>query len=289
MAVDDVGDSTTSTAVNITVTATNAGPTVAITSPINGQIFTTSPASVAITATAADSDGTIASVEFYQGATKLGQDTTSPYSYTWSNATTGTYTLTAVATDNAGNKTTSAPVSITVQGPSLILTTNGTNFTPGATISLSASTVQLSGRIRRVEFYRDSVVLYKDTKSPFAYSWKSVPAGTYTLTAKAVMMTGAIYTSAPVTVTVGASQQSAMMAMSYEDPMPTVLPYRQQDGTFSLGITGQPGQTYKVWVSTDLQNWSLMTTVPNDSGFISVTDPDAPAHKQRFYRVSVQE
>jgi predicted phage tail protein len=290
VAVDDAGGATTSTPVSITITAPNSSPTVAITSPANGGTFT-APASILINATAADSDGTIARVDFYQGTTKLGQDTTSPYSYSWGSVAAGSYTLTAVAVDSAGNTATSAPVSITVQGRNVVLTTNGTSFTPGATISLSASTAQLSGRVRRVEFYRDSILLFKDTKYAYAYSWKGVPAGTYVLKAKAVMLSGVTYTSAPVTVVVGASQPSAMMAVSssYEDPMPTVTPYRQQDGTFNLGITGQTGQTYKVWVSADLENWTLMTTVTNDIGFISVTDPDAPNHKQRFYRVSVQE
>ena len=57
---------------------------------------------------AADSDGTIAKVEFYQGATKLVEDTTAPYGYTWSSVAAGTYSLTVKATDNGGAATTSA-------------------------------------------------------------------------------------------------------------------------------------------------------------------------------------
>ena len=34
--------------------------------------------------TASDSDGTVAKVEFFNGTTKLGQDTTAPYGFTWS-------------------------------------------------------------------------------------------------------------------------------------------------------------------------------------------------------------
>jgi hypothetical protein len=289
-AIDNQGAHTDSLTATVTVNAPNQAPTIAVSSPADGSHFT-SPANIPINAIAVDPDGSVTRVEFYNGATKLGEDTTSPYSYTWSNVASGTYALTAVAVDNAGNTTHSAPVSITVQSGNVVLTTNGTSFTPGATISLSASTSQLSGRVRRVEFYRDSVLLFRDTKFAYAYSWKDVPAGTFVLQAKAVMLSGATYTSAPVTVVVGASQPSATMAVSTssEDPMPTVAPYRQQEGAFNLGITGQAGQTYKVWVSADLENWSLMTTVTNDIGFVSVTDPDAPNHKQRFYRVSVQE
>jgi predicted phage tail protein len=71
---------------------------------------------VDLTATASDTDGSVAKVEFYSGATLLGTDTSSPYSFTWSSVPAGTYSLTAVAYDNLGAKTTSAARSITVTG-----------------------------------------------------------------------------------------------------------------------------------------------------------------------------
>jgi hypothetical protein len=69
---------------------------------------------VTLTANAADADGSVAKVEFYYGSTRLGEDTGSPYSYTWSNVPAGTHSLTARATDNTGAVTTSAAISITV-------------------------------------------------------------------------------------------------------------------------------------------------------------------------------
>ncbi|MBS1161607.1 MAG: Chitinase [Proteobacteria bacterium] len=73
------------------------------------------PASIPLTVTAADSDGTIAKVEYYQGATLVSTSTTASYSATWANAPAGTYSLTAKATDNAGGVTTCAAVTITVK------------------------------------------------------------------------------------------------------------------------------------------------------------------------------
>ncbi|WP_370088027.1 Ig-like domain-containing protein [Ekhidna sp.] len=67
-----------------------------------------------ITATASDSDGTIAKVEFFQGATKLGEDASSPYAFTWENVAAGNYSLTAVATDDKGANTTSSAVDIII-------------------------------------------------------------------------------------------------------------------------------------------------------------------------------
>jgi chitinase len=55
-----------------------------------------------VTASAADSDGTVAKVDFFAGATPIGTATSAPYSVSWSNVAAGAYSLTAVATDNAG-------------------------------------------------------------------------------------------------------------------------------------------------------------------------------------------
>jgi len=116
-AIDDDGDSTTSAAVNISVIdPSNIVPTVSLTSPLEGDTFT-APATVAIAGIASDSDGTIAKVEFFEGANKLGEDLTSPYSFNWTNVAAGRYALTSKATDNDGDLTTSVAINITVNGP----------------------------------------------------------------------------------------------------------------------------------------------------------------------------
>ncbi|NJM16326.1 MAG: hypothetical protein HC896_13965 [Bacteroidales bacterium] len=107
----------------------NDPPAVSVTSPANGASFTEG-SNVTINASASDSDGSIGLVEFYQGSTKLGEDNSSPYSYTWNSPAEGSYTLTAVATDNNGASTTSAGVGITVDAaPSggLLVNKNGTS------------------------------------------------------------------------------------------------------------------------------------------------------------------
>lgn len=98
---------------NVSISGGNTPPTVSITSPSAGASFT-APATIAINASASDSDGTITQVAFYQNGNLIGTDTSSPYSLTWSGAGAGSYTLTAVATDNGGLTTTSAGVSVTV-------------------------------------------------------------------------------------------------------------------------------------------------------------------------------
>lgn len=92
----------------------NQAPTVAITNPTADQQYT-APATVSIAATASDSDGSVAKVEFYNGTTKLGEDATSPYAFSWNNVPEGSYTIVAKAIDNNG-KSGTASVNISVTG-----------------------------------------------------------------------------------------------------------------------------------------------------------------------------
>ena len=88
-------------------TADTTAPTVSLTAPANGATYTTAQ-SVTISATAADAVG-VTRVEFYDGATLLGTDTTAPYSFGWAitSANNGSHSLTARAYDAAANVRTS--------------------------------------------------------------------------------------------------------------------------------------------------------------------------------------
>jgi len=104
--------------------STNLSPVVVLTAPAASSSFT-APATVSLAANATDSDGTVAKVEFFNGGIKLGEDTTAPYTFSWTNVAAGTYTLTAKATDNLGATTTSTEVLITVKSGSVIGTGTG--------------------------------------------------------------------------------------------------------------------------------------------------------------------
>jgi hypothetical protein len=128
----------------------NIPPTVSITSPASGATFN-APASVTINASASDSDGTIAHVDFYNGTTLLGTDTNAPYSFAWSNVAAGSYALTASATDNSGATATSTPVSIIVNGvtslpaPWLQADIGSVGLTGDASFSSGVFTIRGSG------------------------------------------------------------------------------------------------------------------------------------------------
>jgi hypothetical protein len=208
VAYDNSGASTTSASVTVSVVAAvNKAPTVSLTSPVNGASFT-APASIVLSATASDSDGSISKVEFYNGTTKLGTSTASPYTYTWTGVAAGSYSVKAVAYDNSGASTTSTPAVVTVaaaatnKAPTVSLTSpaNGTRFKTTSKITLSASASDSDGTISKVEFYNGSTLVATDTTSPYTATFTGVPVGTYTVKARAYDNKGASTTSAAVTV-----------------------------------------------------------------------------------------
>src|SRR5207247_2308835 len=103
-----------------TNSVTDVPPNVNISSPINGALFP-APVNVTLVANAWDTDGTVKKVEFFQGANKLGERTNSPYSLVWSNVASGSYSLSARATDNGGYATMSSPITISVTNSSASL------------------------------------------------------------------------------------------------------------------------------------------------------------------------
>jgi hypothetical protein len=97
----------------LSVTINTTPPAVAITLPVNGA---TVSGTETVTASASD-DIAIAGVDFLlDGVAPGAEDTAAPYSTPWNttHVGNGSHTLTAVARDAAGNRTTSAPVTVTV-------------------------------------------------------------------------------------------------------------------------------------------------------------------------------
>jgi len=212
-AYDADGGSSTSASVTVTVEAENSPPTVTLTEPANGASYT-APATITITATASDPEGQLARVEFYNGPTLVGSDTSAPYSFSWTNVTAGSYTLSAKAIDANGGSATSASVSVTVAAanapPSATLTApaNGASYPAPATITITASASDPEGQLARVEFYNGSALLGSDTSAPYTFTWANVLEGSYTLSAKAIDAAGASATTAAVTVAVAVAPQS---------------------------------------------------------------------------------
>jgi hypothetical protein len=133
------------------------------------------PNPVTLTATAADTDGTVARVDFYAGATLVGSDATSPYAATWTGAAAGAYALKAVALDNGGASTTSATRTVTARtnaAPNVSLTApdHGGVFAARVPVALSATASDSDGTVTQVDFYAGNTLLATDTTA----SWRSL-------------------------------------------------------------------------------------------------------------------
>lgn len=202
-AYDNQNASSTSSIINVTVG--NAVPAVSITAPANNATFI-APAIITIAATASDADGTVSKVEFYNGSTLLGTDTSSPYSYTWNNVGVGTYQLTAKAYDNQNVSKTSSAVNVSVTttnvAPMVTLATPTVSGTAPATVTLSATASDSDGSVAKVEFFNGSTLLNTDSVAPYGYTWNNVAAGTYSITAKATDNLGLSTTTSVQSVTV---------------------------------------------------------------------------------------
>ncbi|HEU0291675.1 MAG TPA: Ig-like domain-containing protein [Anaerolineales bacterium] len=187
----------------------NQPPTVSLTSPADNSTVNKG-ATVTISATAADPDGSVNFVEFYAGSTLINTDGAVPYSFDWKPLVTGTFVLTAKAYDFDGGITTSQPVTVNVVPaptnvpPTVTITSPANN----ATVSRSSGTIirvnagDSDGTVVKVELYVGSTLLGTDPSTPYSFFWSPSARGTFTLTARAYDDDGAVTTSAPVTVRV---------------------------------------------------------------------------------------
>ncbi len=108
------------------------------------------------------------------------------------------------------------PPTVTLTSPA-----NGATYTAPASINLTAtSTPQGTGvTITKVEFYNGTTLLGSSLIAPYAYSWINVPAGSYSLTAKAYDSQGTSAVSSPVTVAVTSPVRVTGSATNYYDSL----------------------------------------------------------------------
>jgi uncharacterized repeat protein (TIGR02059 family) len=117
IATDNLNAKTISSAISISVinsaTTVNQPPVVEISNPLKGNKYETI-STITLEAIASDPDGSISKVEFYSGSVKLIELTSAPYTYTWKDVSAGTYSITAVATDNLNATATSLPIEFSI-------------------------------------------------------------------------------------------------------------------------------------------------------------------------------
>jgi hypothetical protein len=271
-------------------TPDTTAPTISLQQPANGA---TVSGTVTVTATASDNVGVVG-VQFKQGATNIGaEDTTAPYSVSWNTTTVanGSYSLTAIARDAAGNTTTSAVVTVTVSNtdttaPTVSITTPANNATVQNTVTVSANASDNVG-VAGVQFKVDGANLgAEDTTAPYSVSWTTttVANGTHTLTAMARDAAGNTATSTTVSVTVnnpdtvaptvsitgpanGATVSGTLTLTATASDNVGVVGVQFKQGTTNIGAEDTTAPYSVSWDTTTVANGSYsLSAVARDAG-----------------------
>jgi RHS repeat-associated protein len=280
------------------------GPTVSIAAPAGAdQVGGTG---VQVKAAASD-DRRVDKVQFFVdgGATPFATDTAPPFEATWNSTgvANGGHTLSAKATDDAGNATTSSPVDVTVHN-SALPTTSVSSPAPGAavtgTTTVSASAGDDLG-VTKVEFYADDLLVAEDTTAPYSVSWNTLnqaqPSydGSHALTTKVYDTGGQATTSAPTNVTTVNTSGTKYKATFASTEFPQSVIYDPAAGTqdkYGLDVT-VTNNSATTWTASDVvlkYRWYSPDATPviTDGPEVSLGSDLLPGEPPRTLRVMAE-
>jgi hypothetical protein len=305
----------------------NRPPTVAIVSPANGSVFT-APVNLRLVAAAGDSDGWVTTVEFFAGDTSLGvvhnpiiildplpirlpelgdgvltgNSLTRPFVLVWSNAPPGKHVITAVATDNAGDKTRSRPIEIAVREHSELPVVR---ITAPDAVAREGTDNTATFRISRTGPTNSALMVF------------------YTI--RGTASNGVDYASIPDSLTIPAGRRSVRIVITpindnlpewietvllrlTEPPFGSPLPYYEigrparagaiildndwqlrspdslVDGSLHLRMNAMLGMPFRLEASTNLLDWEEVASDINVEDGVSVVD-EKRDYPRRFFRV----
>ena len=158
------------------------------------------------------------------------------------------------------------------EAPSVSITTptNGAKFIALAKIKIEAVASDRDGAVGKVEFFAGTKLVGEVSVEPFRLSWVDVPAGDYSLTARATDQQGATTTSAAVNISVAAAWQTVEQVAG---------------GWLRLMLAGESNREYALEISEDLAQWTQSETQRADpTGTVIFTEFGAMPSASRFYR-----
>jgi plastocyanin len=168
---------------------------------------------------------------------------------------------------------------VVVAGPPIVSITSPTNseaLPELGDFTISADATKLGGTVTNVEFYANGVLLGNDVTSPFSVVASNLPAGNYTLTARAVDNSGY-------------SGFANLASVSVGTPLRLFSPLIASD-MFQFDLSTSPGQTYVIESSPVLPpNWSPVQTNLATGAVLRIIEPFTSAvETQIFYRAFLQ-
>ena len=216
---------------------------------------------------------------------------------TVSSLTSGTiYYFAATAVDTSGSESgysTEVVYTIPVAtAPTIVLSSpvSGASYTAPATTRCAASVTANGHTITQVQFYNGATLLGTVAAAPYSYSWNSVGAGTYSLSAKAVYDSGSTVASTPANVTVtnvslpSIALTAPVNGASYTAPAAlnlaagvtanghTITKVQFYNGTTLLAEDASAPYSF-AWSNVSAGNYSLSAKAVYDSGSTAICTP----------------
>jgi hypothetical protein len=230
--------------------------------PSTSGIITGTPVTVSATVT---DNGTVSSVQFYNGSTLLTSGTTggsgSTYTYTFT-PTNGSYSITAVATDNECISTTSSALTFTVaanQAPVItaLAATTTTQFYPGQTVNLSCNAVDNDGTVASVSFSVNggSAITASNGGSGNVYT------ATYTIPSNASPGAFSVTATATDSYSTPASTTSSAITFNVTANTPPVCTLTSPSNGASLIAVGNPSATLAMTLTATASDANGITSV----------------------------
>ena len=228
--------------------------------PSSSGIITGTPVTVSATVT---DNGTVSSVQFYNGSTLLTGGTTggsgSTYTYTFT-PTNGSYSITAVATDNECVSTTSSALTFTVaanQAPVItsLTATTTTQFYPGQTVNLSCNAVDNDGTVASVSFSVNGGTAIAATASGSTYT------ATYTIPSNASPAAFSVTATATDSYSPAATATSSAITFNVTANTPPVCSLTYPTSGLSLIAVGNPTATLAMNLAATASDANGIATV----------------------------
>jgi len=144
---------------------------------------------------------------------------------------------------------------------SITTPTNNAVFAAPANVAISANASVSSGSVTNVQFFAGTTSLGSKQTGPFSITANSLAAGSYALKAVATAA-GISATSAPVNISVVAPVTTSLSAAS-----------ATPDNQFVFSFSTTPGLLYEVDISSNLFNWTPLSTNVATGSSSSFTNP----------------
>ena len=262
---DNAGNTSTSAA--ITIRVDNTLPTGSVTSPAAGANVR---GTIALTGNSADAGSGVATVQFQRSPAGAGTWTNQAPSFDTTLVTDGQYDLRVVTTDNAGNTSTSAAITIRVDNtiPTGDLTAPANGAAVGVPpVALTSNSADGGSGVATVVFER-RVAGSGGAWTPTATPWNTaggpdaVADGSYELRATTTDNAGNSFSSGFVTVLVDhtAPVTSASLAPGSPSNAPVTVSFSAGDGTGS----GVSTTSYSVDGGSLQQGAAVVISAPGD-------------------------